>query len=70
MSNERPRFFVDRNFVIGLLVVFVMGMLSYTPIVLFPPLLQELRGYPDDLVGYLIAGRGVGNWLSFLIVVQ
>jgi len=49
--------------------VTVMGMLSYTPLVLFPPLLQELRGYPDSVVGYLMAGRGVGNWLSFLVVV-
>lgn len=64
-----PRLFVDRNFVVGLVAVFVMGWLSYTPIVLFPPLLQELRGYPDSIVGYLMAGRGVGNWLSFLIVV-
>lgn len=65
-----PRLFVDWNFNVGLLAVFVMGWLSYTPIVLFPPLLQELRGYPDSIVGYLMAGRGVGNWISFLIVVQ
>ncbi len=64
-----PQLFVDRNFVIGLIAVFVMGWLSFTPIVLFPPLLQELRDYPDTIVGYLMAGRGVGNWLSFLIVV-
>ena len=50
--------------------IFVLGMLSYTPIVLFPPLLQELRDFPDSVVGYLIAGRGVGNWISFLVVVQ
>jgi DHA2 family multidrug resistance protein len=61
---------LDRNFTLGCITAFAMGWLSYTPIVLFPPLLQELRGYPDSLVGYLIAARGFGNWLSFLIVVQ
>jgi DHA2 family multidrug resistance protein len=65
-----PRLFLDRNFSLGLVAVTVMGMLSYTPLVLFPPLLQELRGYPDAIVGYLMAGRGVGNWLSFFLVVQ
>ena len=65
-----PRLFLDRNFTLGLMLVFTMGMLSYTPMVLFPPLLQELRGYPDSVVGFLLAARGCGNWLSFLIVVQ
>jgi DHA2 family multidrug resistance protein len=73
-TSENPflnlRLFLDRNFALGCLMAFAMGWLSYTPIVLFPPLLQELRGYPDSLVGYLIAARGFGNWLSFLIVVQ
>jgi len=65
-----PRLFLDRNFTLGCLVSFVMGWLSYTPMVLFPPLLQELKGYPDSLVGYLISARGIGNWVSFFIVVQ
>ena len=73
-TSENPflnlRLFLDRNFALGCLMAFAMGWLSYTPIVLFPPLLQELRGYPDSLVGYLIAARGFGNWLSFLIAVS
>ena len=64
-----PRLLLDRNFSIGLMVSFVMGMLSFTPMVLFPILLHDLRGYPDSLVGMLLAARGIGNWLSFLIVV-
>ena len=57
-TSENPflnlRLFLDRNFALGCLMAFAMGWLSYTPIVLFPPLLQELKGYPDSLVGYLI----------------
>ena len=31
-----PRLLLDRNFSIGLIISFVMGMLSFTPLVLFP----------------------------------
>ena len=61
MTSERP--FLDptllreRNFAFGLVIILVMGMLSYTPMVLFPPLLQDLRGYPDSVVGTLLAAR-------------
>lgn len=65
-----PRMLLDRNFSLGLLIAFIMGMLSFTPMVLFPGLLNDLRGYPESLVGILLAGRGIGNWLSFLVVVQ
>lgn len=72
MTGRRPLFdpaaFTDRNFSLGIAFALVMGMLQYTPMVLFPPLLQDLRGYPDSIVGYLIAARGMGNFLSFLIV--
>ena len=47
-----------------------MGMLQYTPMVLFPPLLQELQGYPDTMIGYLVAARGLGNFASFFVVAQ
>lgn len=60
---------LDRNFAIGLVLVFVLGMLSFTPMVLFPGLLHDLRGYPDAAIGMLLAGRGFGNWASFLVIV-
>ena len=65
-----PKLLLDRNFSIGLLAMFVIGMLSFTPMVLFPGLLNDLRGYPESLIGLLIAGRGLGNLASFVIVVQ
>ncbi|HTT37215.1 MAG TPA: DHA2 family efflux MFS transporter permease subunit [Burkholderiales bacterium] len=64
-----PRMFHNWNFCVGLLVVFLMGAMSYTLIVLFPPLLQDLRGYPDSTIGYLMSARGLGNFLSFGVVV-
>jgi DHA2 family multidrug resistance protein len=65
-----PGIFRDRNFTIGVFVALVMGMLQYVPMVLFPPLLQELQGYPETTIGYLIAARGLGNLASFCIVAQ
>jgi DHA2 family multidrug resistance protein len=62
--------FRDRNFAVGAILASTMGMLQYTPMVLFPPLLQELRGYPEAIIGYLVATRGMGNFLSFFIVAQ
>ena len=65
-----PATFRDRNFAVGTALALIMGMLQYGPMVLFPPLLQELQGYPEALIGYLIASRGLGNLGSFLIVAQ
>jgi len=64
-----PRMFRDWNFCVGLLVVFLMGAMSYTLVVLFPPLLQDLRHYPESTIGYLMSARGLGNFLSFGVVV-
>jgi MFS transporter, DHA2 family, multidrug resistance protein len=60
--------FHDRNFVLGICFALIMGMLQFTPMILFPSLLQDLRGYPQGIVGYLIATRGMGNFLSFFVV--
>ena len=46
-----------------------MGMLAFTSLVLFPTLLHDLRGYPDSTIGELLAARGIGNWVAFLVVV-
>jgi MFS transporter, DHA2 family, multidrug resistance protein len=65
-----PRLLLDRNFTIGILLALVMGMLNFTSIVLFPTLLHDLRGYPDNAIAMLIAARGMGNWAAFLYVAQ
>jgi DHA2 family multidrug resistance protein len=65
-----PRLLRDRNYAMGLIVITVMGMLMFTPMVLFPGLLADLKGYPEGLIGLLLAGRGLGNFVSFAVVVQ
>ncbi len=65
-----PRLLLDRNFAIGTVIAFVMGMLNFTSLVLFPSLLHALRGYPDSVIGNLIAARGLGNWTAFFFIAQ
>jgi DHA2 family multidrug resistance protein len=65
-----PRLFLDRNFTVGLVIVFVYGMLNFTPITLLPPLLQNLKGYPDSLIGFLLAMRGAGLVMGFFLAGQ
>jgi len=70
-TAERPFFnrelLHNRNYVIGLFLVCFYGMLNFTPITLLPPLLQNLQGYPDSLVGWLLAMRGLGMVIGFYI---
>jgi DHA2 family multidrug resistance protein len=65
-----PRLLLDRNFAVGTLIAFVIGMLSFTSLVLFPTLLHDLRGYPENVISVLIAARGLGNWTAFLFITQ
>ena len=46
----------------------MFGLLNFTPMVLFPSLLQGLRGYPDSIIGYLLAVRGLGTFCGFLFI--
>ncbi len=63
-----PQLFRDRNFVVGLLFIFVVGMILLTTMTLLPPFLQNLLGYPVVDVGVLLAPRGVGTMAAMLFV--
>ncbi len=65
-----PRLFLDRNFSIGVLLVFIYGMLNITPTVMIPTMLQNLMGYPDSMIGILLAARGAGMILGFFAVAR
>ncbi|MBH63317.1 MAG: MFS transporter [Alphaproteobacteria bacterium] len=63
------RLLLNRNFTLGLIFGFLFGTLFITPMVLFPPLLQDLRDFPESTIGMLLSARGLGNWVSFAVVV-
>ncbi|MGI9425743.1 MAG: DHA2 family efflux MFS transporter permease subunit [Hyphomicrobiaceae bacterium] len=59
--------FTDRNYALGMCLVFIFGMLNFAPVVLLPPLLQNHAGYPDTAIGIFIGWRGLGTLLGFFI---
>jgi DHA2 family multidrug resistance protein len=73
LTATRPflnlRLLLDRNYALGLVLVTIYGMLNFTPMVLLPPLLQQHAGFPDALIGEIIAARGVGATIGFFLAI-
>jgi DHA2 family multidrug resistance protein len=71
LTTDRPfldlRLLTDRNYAVGLVLVLLYGMLNFTPMILLPPLLQGVMGYPDSIIGMLLAARGVGAVMGFFL---
>ncbi|HKK29194.1 MAG TPA: MFS transporter, partial [Alphaproteobacteria bacterium] len=69
LTTRRPflnlNLVLDRNYALGLIFVTIYGMLNFTPMVLFPPMLQGLMGYPNTVIGELLGARGVGALMGF-----
>lgn len=63
-----PDLFRDRNFVTGLLMIFVIGIILLASLALMPPFLQHMLGYPSLTTGIVLAPRGVGTMVSMLVV--
>jgi len=60
--------FIDRNFVTGLVFIFIIGIILLATMALLPPFLQHLKGYPVVTTGYLLAPRGIGTMFSMMLV--
>ncbi|MGE0875114.1 MAG: DHA2 family efflux MFS transporter permease subunit [Burkholderiales bacterium] len=62
-----PRLFADRNYAVGLVFIFLYGLLTVPTMVLMPPFMQDLRGFPIDTIGLLQSPRGIGLVVALLI---
>lgn len=60
----------DRNFAVGLVLVFAFGFILLPPIMLLPALLQDLSDYPVYFVGLVLSPRGLGVMVGMLLVGQ
>ncbi len=58
----------DRNFVVGVVLIFIFGMLNFTPITLLPTMLQNVQGFPDSIIGQILSARGAGTFLGFALM--
>ena len=62
------RLFRDRNFAVGLVFIFVVGVILLATMALLPPFMQNLMGYPVVDVGTVLAPRGFGTMAMMLVV--
>jgi DHA2 family multidrug resistance protein len=63
-----PKIFKDRNFSVGLLFIFIVGIILLATMALLPPFLQNLMGFPVVDVGLLLAPRGIGTMFAMMTV--
>lgn len=62
------RVFANRNFAVGTVLAFVVGVVSYSPLTLLPLFLQNLMGYTALQSGFAQSPRGLGALLAMPVV--
>lgn len=62
------RVLANRNFTVGILLIFAVGIVLYGTIALLPLFLQTLMGYPAVQSGLALSPRGFGSMLAMIIV--
>ena len=58
--------FRDRNFVIGLLLIFVFGIAVLASLFIVPLFLQNVQDYPVMTAGWIVSARGLGTMIAML----
>ncbi|MGD9803459.1 MAG: DHA2 family efflux MFS transporter permease subunit [Hyphomicrobiaceae bacterium] len=67
-SFVNPRLFLDRNFAVGILFIFIIGISYLASLALLTPYLQTLMGYPVVTAGLVMGPRGIGTMVCMFIV--
>ena len=60
--------FRDRNYIVGLLFIFIYALYNYLPIFLLPIVMTSVMGLTLPVIGALIATRSFGSFAGMLIV--
>ena len=63
-----PRLFLDRNFAIGIVFIFIVGITYLASMALMTPYLQTLMGYPIVTAGLVMGPRGLGTMACMFVV--
>ncbi len=63
-----PLIFRDRNYLGGTILRTLFGVLLFGSLVLVPPFVQDMGGYPVLTSGYVMAPRGAGTMLASFLV--
>jgi MFS transporter, DHA2 family, multidrug resistance protein len=64
-----PRMLLDRNYAIGMAIAILFGAILWTPMVIFPPMLQQMQNYPENVIGLFLALRGIGTFVGTTLMV-
>ena len=62
-----PKLFNDVNFVVGIILIFISGLITYATLALLAPYLQTLMNYPVVTAGVMLAPRGAGLMLAAFV---
>jgi DHA2 family multidrug resistance protein len=62
------RLLKNANYVSGLLLIFIVGLVLFATRALTPSMLQSLMGYPAALAGLVTAPSGLGTMIAMMIV--
>jgi MFS transporter, DHA2 family, multidrug resistance protein len=62
-----PGMFMNRNYAISLVFMFVIGIILLASMALLPPFLQNLMGYSALQTGLVLAPRGLGTMAAMMI---
>ena len=65
-----PALFRDQNFVIGIMLIFIVGVVLLATLALLTPYLETLMNYPVLTAGLVLAPRGVGTMAAMVIAGQ
>ena len=63
-----PRLFLDRNFAVGMVFIFIVGITYLASMALMTPYLQTLMDYPIVTAGLVMGPRGIGTMVSMFVV--
>jgi DHA2 family multidrug resistance protein len=67
-SFINPRLFLDQNFAVAMIFIFVIGITYLASLALMTPYLQTLMEYPVITAGIVMGPRGLGTMLCMFLV--
>jgi DHA2 family multidrug resistance protein len=67
-SFVNPKLFLDRNFAVAFVFIFIVGITYLASLALMTPYLQMLMGYPVITAGLVMGPRGLGTMMCMFIV--
>jgi DHA2 family multidrug resistance protein len=65
-----PALFRNRNFVIGTVLIFLVGVVLLATLALLTPYLETLMNYPVMTTGFVLAPRGLGTMVAMVVAGQ